>query len=309
VDVLGTVTAVAPDGTVRWQIAGAGGKGLAVGPDGTVYAASSEAVRAFAADGSPRWTFVQDPRALVLLGLALGPDGNLYAVASSGLGVFSLAPDGRLRWATPEPYDRPNVLYGELVFGPGPGGGLQLCFHANRHLRGLTSDGEEVFSIVGGDQPAVSPLDGSVHQGDASYRPDGTLAWRAGLFVGAPPALGPDGTTYVPFLQSALVALDPAGRERWRTTSPDWLGNPDVAPGGATLLVTGSEPSALAATLQAFGRDGARLWRLAFPELGGGRPSLDGRIAFTPDASRAYLVLVATGADGPRAWLVAVGLR
>jgi hypothetical protein len=107
-----------------------------------------------------KWQFNQNPGAFILLGPNVGPDDNIYAVATQGIGVFSLTPQGTLRWATPENYGRPIVILQEIVFAPATPS--RLYFHANDHLRGIGLDGTPLFTYVDGlpqdeHQPAVAP--------------------------------------------------------------------------------------------------------------------------------------------------------
>jgi len=134
VDVHDRLYAIAPDGAVLWVVTDAGSKGVDVGADGTIYTGNEDWIKAFHPDGSEKWTFTQNPRAFILIDVAVGPDGNVYGVGSSGMGVFSLTPQGSLRWTSPEAYDRPIVVYTEIVFGPGPDGQEQLYFIATREL-------------------------------------------------------------------------------------------------------------------------------------------------------------------------------
>ena len=53
-------------------------------------------MKAFNPDGSLKWTFIQNPRAFIMLGLSVGPDGNIYGVGTQGMGVFSFTPQGTL---------------------------------------------------------------------------------------------------------------------------------------------------------------------------------------------------------------------
>ena len=174
VDGFAHLYALAPDGGLKWLVRGAGDKGVAVGPDDTIYVASENYINAYNPDGSAKWSFVQNPRALTCLGVSVGPDGNIYSVATEGMGVFSLTPAGTLRWTNPEPYRRPIVDYGEIVFGPN-GGTHNLYFSANTHLRAVRLDGNSVFTTTRG-QPAVAP-DGSVHNSLSSFSPNGNLLW------------------------------------------------------------------------------------------------------------------------------------
>src|SRR5262249_8106021 len=134
IDVFGHLYALQPNGALKWVVRGAGDKGVAVGGDGTIYVASESFINAFNPDGTSKWSFAQNPRAFICLGIAVGPDGNIYSVGTQGLGVFSLTPQGALRWTNPESYARPIVDYGEIVFGPN-GGEQQMYFYANDHIR------------------------------------------------------------------------------------------------------------------------------------------------------------------------------
>ena len=62
---------------------GVGGDGgPSIGPDGTVYVGSGERITAVAPDGTIRWTFVEPTNGQgVIAGPTVGPDGNIYVVA------------------------------------------------------------------------------------------------------------------------------------------------------------------------------------------------------------------------------------
>jgi hypothetical protein len=183
VDVNGNLVAVAPDGTVRWSASEAGGVGVDVGPDGTIYTGNENWIKAYNPNGSLKWTFTQSPRAHVFHDVAVGPDGHIYGLASSGMGVFSLddTPSGPVvRWTNAEPFVRLFVDYTEIAFGPTSGGGdEQMYFHVNDHTRSIRlSDGAEVFELFGQNQaPKVSPFDGTWHVGYAAYNSSGSNIW------------------------------------------------------------------------------------------------------------------------------------
>src|ERR1041385_7565164 len=157
-DVRGNLYALTPEGTLKWKFAGAGG-GVDVAPDGTIYAGDENSIKAINTDGSLRWAFTENPRALSLIGPNVGPDGNIYAVATEGLGVFSLTPQGQLRWNLPEAYDRPVVVVQDLTFN-----NSRLYFHANNHIEAVTFDGASRLFYPGGlstqlgdPQPVTGP--------------------------------------------------------------------------------------------------------------------------------------------------------
>lgn len=310
IDVFGHLYALTPDGGLKWLVQGAGDKGVAVGADGIVYVASENFIKAFNPNGSEKWTFVQNPRALICLGVSVGPDGNIYSVGTQGIGVFSLTPAGQLRWAVPESYDRPIVDYAEIVFGPN-GSSQQLYFGANRHMRALRLDGTSVFTLSGSFQPAIGP-DGSVHSPLAAYSPSGSLLWN---FVSPYPysvfsaaEVGSDNVHY--FIQNTiqLYALNPGGSERWHVVLSNSANGPIVDPANTILVLGGSNTMNYPGTIQAVSAaDGRDLWLVTLPpedptvfnpntSTYGYNQGVSVRGRFSRDAQAAYfLTFTATG--------------
>src|SRR5436309_1108223 len=136
--------------------------------------------------------------------------------------------DGRVNWRFRQdgPYDAQEpVEYQELVFGVN-GSTPQLYYYANSHLKALHLDGGTVWTLNSDfGQPAVSPLDGSIHAPFGAYSPNGTLMW---IFsspypynTSSPPDIGSDGTHY--FVQNTiqLFGLTPTGTQKWQVTMRD----------------------------------------------------------------------------------------
>jgi IPT/TIG domain/PQQ-like domain/S-layer homology domain len=307
VDAFDHLYALTPDGGLKWLVRGAGGKGVAVGADGDVYTGSESAIRAFHSDGSEKWTFVQSPFAFILVGVAVGPDGNVYAAASEGMGVFSLTPDGDLRWQTPNPYDRIIIDYNEIVFGDNDGAG-QLYFWANRRLRGITLSGSPVFSIEGGlpqlqvaNSPAVGP-DGSVHTALSSYSPDGDALWTFATpypyNVFSKSSVGSDGAHYYVQNLSQLFALNPDGTVRWHAELDDYVKGPIVDPTDGQILLGGAatldHPGLI---LSASTEDGGELWRVELPAENGFNQFVDSRARFRGDGLAVYIVTATATGD------------
>src|SRR4030095_14662015 len=79
IDVFSHLYALPPASGLNWGVRGAGSKALgggAGGAEGSCDAASESDVKAFNPDGSKKWTFVENPMALFLVGMSVGPDGN-----------------------------------------------------------------------------------------------------------------------------------------------------------------------------------------------------------------------------------------
>lgn len=308
IDVYGRLYALAPNGALKWIARNAGDKGLAVGPDGTIYTGSENDVKAFQPDGKLKWTFVQNPRAFILLGIGVGPDGNVYGVASSGMGVFSLTPQGTLRWTTPEQYNRPIVDYSEIVFGMN-GGTCQMYFYANNHTRAIRcSDGAHVF-YAAASQPVVSPLDKSIHVNGGAFSPSGQLLWQFSTGYGLSfPDVASDGTHYVTSGSLNVYALNPNGSEKWHAPLTDYTGTPDVDPGNTLLLLPGSNTLNYPGIIQGMSTTSQKvLWKITLPieepqiynpwtAQYGFNHFVNMRAKFSADGGAAYLVTaIATG--------------
>ena len=308
VDVFDNLFAVSASGNVQWSAGEAGSKGLDVGPDGTIYTGNENWIKAFNPDGSLKWTFVQSPRAFVLIDVAVGPDGHLYAVASSGMGVFSLRDNGaaaELRWTNPEAYGRPFTGYAEIAFGPATdGSNQQLYFHANGHTRAVRlSDGQSIFTIGGNNQqPRVSPLDGTWHVGDSAYSPDGTLVW---MFEYPPfttarePSMGQSGNHYAVNQARNVFAIDSLGVARWTQAMDESVSSPDVDPSESQVLLSAGGTSTNPVALKSVSAvNGSSLWRMEFPADGSGLDQfIDTGLAYSAAGGTAYVVTAVAGGN------------
>jgi len=325
VDVHDRLYAVSPDGAVLWVVLDAGSKGVDVGADGTIYTGNEDRIKAFNPDGTEKWTFVQSPRAFILLDVAIGPDGNIYGVASSGLGVFSLTPEGVLRWTNPEAYSRLIVVYTEIVFGPGPDGQDQLYFAANSHTRAVRlSDGASIFLNGGVSRLTVSPLDGTLHTAYTASAPDGTLVWQFHEFLNGLQAVSETGIHYntTSLVTPRIFAVEPDGSERWQANLLESVGTVDVDPTESVLVLgTSGVLTSPAAVLGVDTRDGDILWRQELPTEDADVPNpwtgrngfeqfIDSKADFTADGSTAYLqtAIAPGGVVTDRAFLYAVDL-
>ncbi|MGC4119468.1 MAG: PQQ-binding-like beta-propeller repeat protein [Myxococcales bacterium] len=84
------MTALSPDGALKWTTAATDAE-IATGPGGDLYVVSDKKLQAFGSDGSLKWSFGLS----VARGLAVGPDGTVY-VGGSGLVAFT--PEGLPKW-------------------------------------------------------------------------------------------------------------------------------------------------------------------------------------------------------------------
>jgi hypothetical protein len=303
VDVSSHLYALSPDGGLKWIVRGAGEKGLAVGADGTVYTGSESSIKAFNPNGTLKWTFVQNPRAMILLGPNVGPDGNIYAVSTEGIGIFSLTPAGALRWTQPETYDRRIVDYQEVVFGSN-GANQQMYFLANNHLKGLRLDGSLVFTIPAtGNQPATGP-DGTVYTtytALGAYTPIGTVKWSfAGVINNAAtaPDVGPDGVVYFVHNLSTLYAVNTNGSQRWSVVTSEIMEDPIVSPANSIVAMGGIPTYGMSGFFKAVSTSTHNeLWRVTLAPENGGNLVPDSRPRFTPDGQTLYITAEILGGD------------
>jgi outer membrane protein assembly factor BamB len=240
----GTLYSLTPAGALRWSVPAVGGDGgPSYGPDGTVYVGRMDRITAVAPDGTVRWTFVEPGSSQgVIAGPTVGPDGNVYVVSDiGGLGAYSLSPTGQLRWSNP---GNPVFLeYGqlgaEIVFD------AERMFVAfdeygvapTNMLYALTLGGTQQWavSVPSSDdifmqrqaQPATGP-DGSLYLTGMSgsqgwqlvrFNPaNGSVVWTFRLEPAngmSPPTVGPDGSVYYSRSLGFLDAVTSGGDGRW----------------------------------------------------------------------------------------------
>jgi putative pyrroloquinoline-quinone-binding quinoprotein/IPT/TIG domain-containing protein len=309
IDAAGHLYALAPDGGLIWifNATGSGPGNVSVGPDGTVYTGTSTAIFALAADGTLKWRFAQTPGAFILLGPNVGPDGNIYAVATDGVGVFSLTPQGSLRWAAPESYSRPIVTLQEIVFAPAPI--ARLYFHANDHFVSFGLDGTPIFSYVDGvsqgdQQPAVSP-DGSVYtnlfdpRGPGlmlgKFDDNGNLLWHVfdnfttSTNTLSTPEVGSDSVVYDGRNLTSLYSFNPGSTVRWQYTDSGILFAPIASPINDLIFVGGVAAYGQPGFFAAVSTSGVLRWKISLPTDNGLNIVPASRARFTTDGQTAYI--------------------
>lgn len=231
----GTVYALAPDGSKKWQFGEADRRLVttAPGPDGTIYAASEEGLYALREDGSLKWRFEGEGELFPFP--AVSDDGTVYVGTEGAL--TAIGPEGSKEWTvavdgtpTPTVEDDGSIyvnsakelldvrpdgtvenridLKGPLaiLLGTGPDGTI-YAYTRHRALLALRPDGSMKWNYdVKGGRPTFPAVgaDGSVIVGAGdgtvyALRPDGKVQWRfnTGGAVDSPPILGEDGTVYV----------------------------------------------------------------------------------------------------------------
>lgn len=294
VDVSNHLYALSPNGGLIWLVNGAGEKGVDVGADGTIYTGSEDSISAYNPDGTLKWRFIQNPRAMILLGPNVGPDGNIYAVSTEGMGVMSLTPQGQLRCNTFEPYDRGIVDYQEVVFGMNAGS-LQNYFVANRHFKGSGANCGTAFAITNDSrlQPVVGP-DNTVYVGGMRFSPNGALI-NSAVFPGpinsvSPADVGSDGRVYVIQNGTTLHVMNADLTARFSANVGSLLTTPRVDPLNRMLILGGADNYGMSGYIQAISvTNGTVLWRLQLQDENGNYNAVRSPARFTRDGSTAYL--------------------
>jgi chitodextrinase len=326
----GKLFAVAPNGTLRW-IVPIGSCGLpcgsvSVGADGTIYAAgvvpdpngqgSTGAIFAITPAGSTKWVFNQTGQ-FIIAGPNIGPDGNIYAVADvSGIGLFSLTPQGQLRFSTGSFTDF-GAHGTDIAFGSGQ---LYFAFDmagiSGPALFGYGLNGNFRFQVpdpANNARPAVGPngnivietFPGNIGLTLAAYTPAGALAWRFNQLGAANtmehPDVGPDNVSYVVRNLSTLHALTANGIEQWRYRDTGIMFEPRVGPRNDLVFMGGRITYGAPGFFLAVATTGVPLWRVDLPDEPGFEPYGQlvpmTRPVFTPDGNTAYMVTDVAG-DG-----------
>jgi outer membrane protein assembly factor BamB len=294
---------VGADGTV--YVAG-GGAGAIGGTD---------AISALRPDGTLKWMFTGAADYL-LAGPNIGPDGNIYAVTdSTGLGFFSLTPAGALRFSTGRFTDH-GPEGGNIAFGPDRAyfgfnmPGLQPPTFFAYDLRGglvwTVGQPDNPTSPVTGPNGNVVFLAFPSDQGKSvwSYSPAGQPVYRFYEFPGNvqdTPDVGIDNVAYVSRNLNTLLALTPTGSVKWRYTDVGMMFAPRVNRQNTVVFVGGILTYGQAGFFRAVTTTGQPLFQVALPDEPGlaeyGQLVPLSRPVFSPDGATAYSVVDVSG-DG-----------
>jgi outer membrane protein assembly factor BamB len=238
---LNQVSAIDPNGKLKWKRPIAGVPYLASGDDGTLYAASSAGfLLGFSdADGSVAWeprlglTGFGAPPALARGGTLLCANtlADLYAVPSSSPGSF---------------------LWSQSTFREGAIG-------MNDAMPGVARAWQQTRSspAIWLDETITLPRQHWLHL----FNPDGTPEWFIELTQGmlGLVALGDDGTAYVPDDRHTLFAVTRSGRLLWSVdTIQNVDGSPVVGQDGTIYITAGD-------SVYALGPDGSTKWQAKGP--------------------------------------------
>lgn len=262
------IFALEPNGTLKWKFNQSPGAlillGPNVGPDGNIYAVSTEGVGVLSLtpQGSLRWavpeTYSRPVVTLQEIVFAPPPQSQLYFHANDHLISFGL--DGT-----------PVFSYADGV-------------------------------PLGDNQPVVSP-DGSLYTNlfglsgltMGKFNNNGGLVWQVfdkfispTTFVSTPDA-GSDNNVYDGRNLSSLYSFNPGSSVRWQYNDPGILFQPIVSPVNDLVFVGGITGNGQPGFFAAVGNTGVLRWKIALPVENGLFVVPVSRARFTPDSQTAYI--------------------
>jgi parallel beta-helix repeat protein len=289
-----TLYAISPEGELKWQHQ-AGGVNAPVVRDGMAYVVAYGGLAhgglfAFDSEGILKWnktlahiymavnpTFGSNERLYYVAGCVL-PDGLIHCC------LIALDLNGEVKWIYDaeegKTYDKPDFdlapdgCQGGVDPGPacspsiGPDG--TIYFGWEQTLIAIYPDGQEKWQKNIGHSvgtPTISP-DGTIYTSAESVyaiSPDNETLWsfHGGYGNRLSPALGSDGTLYVPaariewpgIARPYLSALDSHGNLKWEVRLDGYRSSPAVDSDGTIYIVDGG-------TLRAFDSQGNEQWNL-----------------------------------------------
>lgn len=258
----GMLYALKPNGSVKWKSAlkSRGIPTLAVGNDGTVYAASGAAL-AFSPNGVKKWEISLEETATIAP--KLGKDGSLYVTTSpsgpqdreAGTGklqgesqkreapgyLYKIRADGTVAWKVP--------LEGIPVFAP------QVA-------------GKVIYAVLCSETETQSQGSGEARSGSQrliAINEDGTICWsKEYVALVGPPVTDRHGAVYFASKDGRLHALRADGSTKWMFAVNGALTRPLIG-GNETLYVASgsSTDSSSHGCIYALSPDGDELWRRA----------------------------------------------
>jgi hypothetical protein len=192
------LTAFSPAGSVKWVLPYQAAGSLGIGADGTIYSAHGS-VSAIDPEGTVKWT-LRLPNLDSAQYLTLGPGGAVYVAsiqtpAPYQTWLYAISPTGEIKWSYPGAQysisapvvDADGVIYFTLgydrLIALDPGGTLRWTFPVLRTYGGSPVIGADGSIYVGG---------GNLY----ALRSDGTMQWSLDVRIPFGLTMGADGTVY-----------------------------------------------------------------------------------------------------------------
>lgn len=238
----GYLYSILPNGGVNWEYPETAFSSPAIGPDGTIYGAtSSGSVCALDPEwGDVRWIFPAGGP--VNTSPALGADGAIY-FGSDDKHVYALNPDGSLNWK----YETGAIVRSSPAIGSD---GTVYIGSGDNRFYAFDPDGTLLWTVraIGyygefHSSPAIG-ADGTIYVGSGdrnlyAVNPDGTLKWTCPVLgrVYSSPCIGADGTIYFGTDYHRFYAVDPSGSILWEyETESLIMSSPAVGADGTVFV-------------------------------------------------------------------------
>ena len=260
------ITAFTPDGSLKWSFEQSPRAmillGPNVGPDGNIYAVSTEGIGIFSLTpaGVLRWAQPEayDRRIVDYQEVVFGPNGanqQMYFLANNHLKALRL--DGSLVFSNTTTGNQPAT---------GPDGTVYSTYTA---LGAYTPAGSVKWSFTG----AIN---------NAATAPD----------------VGPDGVVYFVHNLGTLYAVNPNGSERWRLVTSEIMEDPIVSPLNSMVVMGGIPTYGMSGFFKAVGTvSHNELWRVTLAPENGGNLVPDSRPRFAPNGGTFYITAQILGGD------------
>ena len=267
---------------------------LALGPNGTVYAAVGNDIRAIEVSSTPTKQLWAYTGSNFMFGVLKAADGNIYATDFYGK-VYALTANGTERWTS-------TAVAGRNLASPNAN---TLYVSTDTGVASLsTTDGSVVWNKTLGGQAwnVAVAKDGTIYaphdNAVTALTPAGAVKWNVPWTpqTSGGAAIGPDGTVYtvsdnVPGATTAIavLAVAPNGQPRWGNVPlySDASSDPSVGPDG-TIYLCGTAPDTSAVALDP--GSGDVKWKLGLGENCKAAPTVgaDGKLyVLTGDKIRA----------------------
>lgn len=238
---------------IRWtyQAAGSSISGIALASDGTIYFAAQDGIYALSQDGKLLWKapLVSGP---VAAAPVVSPDGTIFIASPSGT-IFQLDSTGKLLWTSTT---QMRTIPSSPALSPDG-----MVFAAD--------DFSDLYAFAPRLRPEATWQLRTVRVGEAT---DEKLLGYAltNAWEHASPAIGADGTIYLPH-QQWLYRVTSGGEILWfAPTSSGHLHSVALGPDG-TAYVVGNTPN----WLSAVDRDGKVKWKSRLNSTTWGSPAVD----------------------------------
>ena len=200
--------AITPNGKLKWNFQIGVVQDAVVGPDETIYVASSGFLYAISAAGDLKWKNIYDTTYGQACKMSIAKDSTLYAASYSG-GFKAITANGQVKWELDGSWgEKPAIGRNGIIYAMGGYDGRSLC--------AITPNGQIKWELKPNEQ-MKRDLD--------HYRS---------------PHIGSDGTVYVASI-FRLHAITEAGKLKWKL---DLLSHSDLAIGKNDIIyLCGESPS------------------------------------------------------------------